>query len=87
MAEMSRDTDIAGGDIIATSAGSDFIADGELVTVDGDDVVPHGTGIHASAIMIASNQEFYLDGIPVCIEGDLATCGHTTSGSGGMFLQ
>lgn len=85
--EISRDSDTAGGDIVATSGGAEVYVNGEKIAVHGDDVVPHPPGgIHNSATMVASCNEVYVGGIKACRQGNEATCGHAATGSGGVFL-
>ena len=81
---ISRDNDTAGGDLIP-SQGSVY-ADGELVIVKGDNVAPHGPGIHASAVTTATTGSVYVGGVLVTREGDPATCGDPATGSGTVFV-
>jgi len=55
---------------------------GALVAVLGDDVAPHGSGSHQSAKMVQGSTFFKINGIPVCIAGNLASCSHQTDGQG-----
>ena len=47
----------------------------------GDPVTGHGSGVHASPIMIAGSNNVFVGGVAVCNAGDLATCGHPATGS------
>ncbi|RYA23898.1 hypothetical protein CRU96_05685 [Malaciobacter halophilus] len=72
--------DSAGGVILG--GGQNFVyANGALVAVDGDPVAPHGVAPHAAPVMIAGSKNVFINGIAVCNAGDLATCGHASSGS------
>jgi uncharacterized Zn-binding protein involved in type VI secretion len=56
--------------------------DGGALVVRGDRVAPHGQSPHSPApIMVGGDGWFTLDGVPVMAEGDLASCGHATTGS------
>ena len=79
MPGISRDNDTAVGDLIPSQ--TTVFANGELVIVDGDDVEGHGTGAHASPKMIAGSNNVFIGGVAVVNAGDLATCGHASTGS------
>lgn len=77
--------DSAGGALI--SAKQDFVfANGRRVIVHGDPVTPHGDKPHNSPTMIAGCDNVYINGIMVCNRGDLATCGHSATGSSNVFI-
>lgn len=86
MPEISTDSDTAGGDIIATSGGTNVFVSGQKIAVHGDAVAPHGAGLHAGPTMVAACNQVYVGGILACREGNLATCGHPSTGSGGVYL-
>ena len=66
----------AGG--VITGPGAPTVkARGIKVVVLGDHVAPHGTGPHAGAVMVQASMSVFAEGIPVCREGDAASCGHT----------
>jgi len=73
--------DSAGGRIIGPLAPT-VLVNGVPITVLGAPVLPHGKGPHAGPVMITASSTVFASGIPVCKEGDIATCGHATSGSG-----
>lgn len=79
MPGICRDNDTAGDDLIASQ--ETVYADGEKVIVDGDSVKSHGRGSHRSATMIAASDNVFVEGKAVCNAGDLATCGHSATGS------
>ena len=77
--------DTAGGVILG--GGQNFVfANGSLVSVDNDPVQGHGPGVHAGPVMIAGSKNVFINGIAVCNAGDLATCGHSASGSSNVFV-
>ena len=52
----------------------------------GDDVAAHGPPIpHNSAKMVTASQTVFANGKPVVRAGDLASCGHTATGSHNVF--
>ncbi len=53
---------------------------GALVAVVGDTVASHGSGPHQGPKMVQGSTFFKIDGIPVCIAGNAASCGDTTDG-------
>ena len=79
MPGICRNIDIAGGLLIATQ--STVKANGANVIVNANPVTGHGSGVHASPIMIAGSNNVFVGGIKVCNAGDFATCGHPATGS------
>lgn len=78
--------DSAGGIILG--GGQDFVhVEGALWAVLGDAVAGHGEGEHASPFMVEGSSFITINGIPACIEGNLASCGHSATGSSGMFAS
>lgn len=84
MPGISRDNDSAGGDLIPSQ--STVFANNEEVIVDGDRVASHGLSPHNSPTMIAGSNNVFVENIAVCNAGDNATCGHSASGSGDVFV-
>ena len=78
--------DTAGGVIIGVLQDSTVFANGALVSVHGDRVQGHGLAPHASPTMIAGSNNVFVNGIAVCNAGDLATCGHSATGSNNVFI-
>jgi len=78
--------DAAGGVITGVVQDGTVYANDSLVSVNGDPVAPHGVGVHAGPVMIAGSNNVFVNGIAVCNEGDLATCGHSASGSSNVFV-
>lgn len=79
--------DSAGGTQLA--GGQGFVTvDGQLVVVLGDPVEPHGIPPHSPSPTMAQGSSFVsINGIPVCREGHLATCGHASTGAGWFTLE
>lgn len=73
--------DEAGGVQLGMQAAK-FKVRGAAVVVVGDDVAPHPPfPPHTDApVMAQGSSKFRVGGIPVCREGDLASCGHPTTG-------
>jgi len=80
MSGICRDNDTAGGDLIPSQ--TKVYANGEKVIVHGDLVANHGVAPHNAPTMVAGSNDVYVSGIAVCNANDLATCGHTATGSG-----
>ena len=54
---------------------------GSKVSLDGDEVTPHGTGIHAAATVVAGNNTtVFINGKLVIVRTDSATCAHSVDG-------
>jgi len=72
--------DTAGG----TQMGSQFASwtvEGQVIVGIGDLVQAHGLLPHSPPPpMVTGSDWFTIDGIPVCREGDVAACGHATTG-------
>lgn len=73
--------DSAGGRIIGPLAPS-VLVNGAPVAVLGAPVLPHGKGPHAGPVMVTASATVFAGGIPLCKAGDIASCGHSASGSG-----
>lgn len=71
--------DIAGGLIIQGS--TNVMINGSPAVRIGDAITGHGTGAHAAPVMALGSFTVFVNGIAVCRAGDLASCGHTASGS------
>lgn len=50
----------------------------------GGSVAGHGKNEHSGPIMVTASSTVYAQGIPVCRQGDLASCGHSSTGSGNV---
>lgn len=74
--------DSAGGTQLG--GGQDFVTiDGDLVVVVGDPVQPHApsNSPHSSGpVMVQGSSFVTIEGIPVCIAGNSASCGHASTG-------
>jgi len=75
--------DTAGGGTITGNLAPTVRANGSSVVVTGATVASHGTipNVHGSATMSAHSSTVRANGIFICRAGDVATCGHTASGS------
>jgi uncharacterized Zn-binding protein involved in type VI secretion len=70
---------IAGGVISGAGATTTFI-DNNKVSLNGDSVVSHGTGTHASATVIAThNTTVYINSKLIVVDSDPATCSHVVT--------
>lgn len=78
--------DSAGGIIIGMLQDGTVFANGSNVSVNSDPVQGHGTGTHAAPVMIANSNNVFINGIMVCKQGNLATCGHPSTGSADVFI-
>ena len=81
-------TDRAGGTITGGGQGSVWV-DGALWAVRGDAVASHPpcprVRVHCAPTMAEASATVFAGGIPVCREGDAATCGHAATGSSTVF--
>lgn len=80
------DLDVAGGNQLASL--QDFwLVENELVQVIGGVVRPHGPPPHSPPPPMATGSPWFsLNGIPVCRQGDVAVCGHRTTGRPWFFI-
>lgn len=76
--------DSAGG-LIAQALAPTVYVNSKNVTCKGAQVIPHGIGIHASAVMVGASSTVYAGGIQISREGDAASCGHVSTGSTNVF--
>lgn len=78
--------DVAGGTIIGNLAPTVFV-NGAPVVVMGADVEPHPPALPHSGrpVMVGHSSTVFACGIPVCRQGDLASCGHAATGSANVF--
>lgn len=74
-----KSLDTAGGAQLAGGQ-SFFFVDDQLAVVVGDPVTSHGKLPHAAPVMVQGSPWMTLDGKPVCRSGDLASCGHASTG-------
>ena len=87
MGGISRNGIDSAGGIITSAGQSKFYVNGSLAIVHGDPVTPHGIGVHAGPTMIANTTKVFINGKAVVQAGDLATCGHASSGSANVFID
>ena len=74
-----KTVDAAGGQIVEGSPDVS-VNDQPAVTV-GDAVQRHGRGAHGGPRMSTGSATVFVNGKPLCREGDAASCGHQASGS------
>lgn len=72
--------DSAGGLIIGDLAPTVFVNNKPIV-VKGAKIAPHGKKPHDVPVMVGCSSTVFANNIPVCREGDAATCGHKATGS------
>ena len=76
--------DTAGGTQLGGNQHWVYIDD-TLVVVRGDDVLSHPpcpqVPAHCAAVMVGASSWVYIDDRPICRAGDLASCGHPSTGS------
>lgn len=78
--------DSAGGTIVGVLAPGVYVNGTNIVCL-GAAVTPHPPAPpHTSAPSMAqASATVFADGIPVCRQGDAASCGHAATGSGDVF--
>lgn len=76
-----RTLDVAGGRQLAGHA-APWTVEGETIVCRDDPVEPHPPGPPHTADpkMAEGSSWFTIDGVPVCRQDHLATCGHATTG-------
>ena len=75
--------DTAGG-VVLNGGNSTVFVNGSPGAVIGCQVSGHGDSPHSGPSMITGSSTVYFSGIPVCRQGDAASCGHTATGSGNV---
>ena len=75
-----QDLDAAGGAQLGESNTAFRIGGKNIVSV-GDRVASHGDVPHSPTPSMIEGEDWYrINGAPVCRDGNLASCGHATSG-------
>lgn len=72
--------DTAGGIIAGPPLAPTVFVNGAPIVVVGTLIAPHGTPPHDAAAMAMGSSSVFAGGLPVCRDGDAATCGDTGSG-------
>lgn len=72
--------DTAGGPILV-GANTRVLVEGVPAAVVGCPVAGHAPGPHAGATMTTGSTRVTAGGLPVCRQGDTASCGHPATGS------
>ena len=65
----------AGGVLSANAGSCKVTIGGKEVELSGCTVAAHGPGAHAAATVTATESKVTVGGIPIVLEGDVATCG------------
>jgi len=73
-------TDTAGG-VILNGGNSTVIVNGVPAAVLGSPISGHGDSPHNGARMVTGSGSVFVQGISVCRQGDVASCGHTATSS------
>lgn len=81
VARVGQDT--AGG-VLLNGGNSTVFVNGSPGAVLGTQVSGHGDAPHSGPSMITASSTVFFNGIPVCRQGDAASCGHTSTGSGNV---
>jgi uncharacterized Zn-binding protein involved in type VI secretion len=76
--------DSAGGIILVGD--SSVIVEGQPIVVEGNPVSGHDKNEHSNPTMMNGNPRVVVNGVPVCTESSVASCGHTPSGSGRVVI-
>lgn len=76
--------DTAGGTIVGNLAPTVFV-NGAPIAVQGAAVAGHGEPPHSAPVMVGHSATVFACGIPVCRQGDEASCGHPATGSTNVF--
>lgn len=85
MPGISRITqDTAGGTIVGVLAPKVYV-NGTPIAVKDAAVSGHGPGIHGGPVMASHSVTVFAHRIPICRQGDQASCGHAATGSGNVF--
>ena len=57
-----------------------FSVESQPVVLLGDPITAHGLPPHAAPTMVEGSSWMTLNGVPVCRQGHLASCGHASTG-------
>ena len=76
--------DSAGGPHISSLQSTVYVNGLPAQTLGGG-VAGHGKNEHSGPVMVTASGTVFAQGIPVCREGDIASCGHSATGSGNVF--
>lgn len=78
--------DTAGGIILGNLAPTVFV-NGKPIAVIGALVSTHGLSPHDGPVMVSGSGNVFANNRKVCRKGDVATCGHRSTGSGDVFAN
>lgn len=78
-------SDLAGGAMIASQSSVKF--NGKAVIVNGDEVTPHGVGLHGSPpAKMTGTSKVTIGGKTIVMTGNPASCGHTAVGTSTVIV-
>ena len=80
-----KDDMVATGKQLANAA-TRFTLNGLPVVLVGDPITPHDNGPHTNATMIEGTSFMTWNGVQVCVQGNKASCLHTTLGTSIMDI-
>jgi uncharacterized Zn-binding protein involved in type VI secretion len=86
MSYINRLTDVNTASAAVTSTGQTFATvAGQYIATNGDPVAGHGIPPHASPVTANGLSWFTISGIPVNVNGNADSCGHTRNSSVSWF--
>jgi uncharacterized Zn-binding protein involved in type VI secretion len=75
------------GAVIVGAINKKLTVGGKACAVVGDKVAGHGKSPHSGPVMVQGSSKLTVDGIPVCLRGHLASCGHTATGNNKLTVS
>lgn len=72
--------------LLLSGSNHHVIVNGSPAATRGTRVAGHGRGKHRSPTMVQASSTVFINGIPVCRQGDSASCGHRTTGSSNVIV-
>lgn len=86
MAYINRVTDPnTGGGVVVSTSQTFCKANGQYIATNGDSVSSHGVSPHDSPVTANGLSWFKINGIPVNVNGNADSCGHTRNSSQSWF--
>lgn len=79
--------DSSGGGLLLDAPQAFVTIDGKLWACVGSRVADHGTGAHDAATVATGSALVRINGVPVTMQAQRATCGHSLTGSGFVTLD
>lgn len=68
------------GGVIKGPGAPNVKVNGLPISLVGDEVAPHGPGLHQGPVMVEGSPHFRINGVPVVRTGNRASCGHEADG-------